>query len=85
METVTENLKETPNSTMSFFKYVFNFDDDNKSEMFNLFQYSFLAIIPLVLVLKVVQQYVPEEDEKNGRRIPRRRGQRSGNYGARVL
>ena len=66
METVTENLKETPNSTMSFFKYVFNFDDDNKSEMFNLFQYSFLAIIPLVLVLKVVQQYVPEEDEKKG-------------------
>ena len=56
METVTENLKETPNSTLSFFKYVFNFDDDNKSEMFNLFQYSFLAIIPLVLVLKVVQQ-----------------------------
>ena len=46
METVTENLKETPNSTLSFFKYVFNFDDDNKSEMFNLFQYSFLAIIP---------------------------------------
>ena len=51
---------------MSFFKYVFNFDDDNKSEMFNLFQYSFLAIVPLVLVLKVVQQYVPEEDEKKG-------------------
>ena len=36
METVTDNLKDTPNSTMSFFKYVFNFDDDNKSAMFNL-------------------------------------------------
>lgn len=66
METVTDNLKDTPKSTMSFVKYVFNFDDDNKAEMFNLFQYSFLAIIPLVLVLKAVQQYVPEEDEKKG-------------------
>lgn len=66
METVTDNLKDTPKSTMSFFKYVFNFDDDNKAEMLNLFQYSLLAVIPLILVLKVVKQYVPEEDEKKG-------------------
>ena len=66
METVTENLKETPNSTLSFFKYVFNFDDDNKAEMLNLFQYSLLAVIPLILVLKAVKQYVPEEDERKG-------------------
>jgi hypothetical protein len=66
METVTDNLKDTPKSTMSFIKYVFNFDDDNKAEMLNLFQYSLLAVIPLILVLKAVKQYVPEEDERKG-------------------
>ena len=63
METVTENLKETPNSTMSFFKYVFNFDQDNKAQIMNLFQYTILAIIPVVLILKAIKFIIPEEDD----------------------
>jgi len=47
----------------SFFKHVFNFDDDSKSEILNILQYSLLAIIPIVLLNKTMQKYVPEADD----------------------
>tara|TARA_Y100000389_G_C17451664_1_gene515293 strand:- start:1982 stop:2752 length:771 start_codon:yes stop_codon:yes gene_type:complete len=51
---------------LNFFKYVFNFDDDNKNEIFNLIQYTVLAIIPVLLTLKLVKHIIPEEDESKG-------------------
>ena len=48
----------------SFFNYVFNFDSDNKAVILNMFQYIIIALIPVVLVLKFVKEYVPEDDEK---------------------
>ena len=33
----------------SFFKYVFNFDQDSKDKIFNIIQYAILAIIPIVI------------------------------------
>lgn len=48
----------------SFFKHVFNFDDDSKTEMMNIIQYSLLAIIPIVVLNKSMQKYVPEADDK---------------------
>ena len=61
-----EGLEETLSSKMGFFKHVFNFDDDSKSEMLNIIQYSVLAIIPIVLLNKLSQKYVPEADEEKG-------------------
>ena len=48
----------------SFFKHVFNFDDDSKSEILNILQYSVIAIIPVVILNKTMQNYVPEADDK---------------------
>lgn len=48
----------------SFFKHVFNFDDDSKSEILNILQYTLLSIIPVVILNKTMQKYVPEADEK---------------------
>jgi hypothetical protein len=48
----------------SFFKHVFNFDDDSKSEILNILQYSIIAIIPIVILNKTMQKYVPESDDK---------------------
>ena len=48
----------------SFFKHVFNFDDDSKSEILNILQYSLIAIIPIVILNKTMQKYVPESDDK---------------------
>ena len=53
-------------SKKNFFKHVFNFNDDSKSDMLNICQYSIIALIPVVLLNKVMQKYVPEaEDTKS--------------------
>ena len=49
---------------VSFFNYVFNFDSDNKAILLNMFQYIIIALIPIVLILKFVKEYIPEDDEK---------------------
>ena len=61
-----ESLEEKANSSTGFFKYVFNFDGDSKGEMINLVQYSVLAIIPVVVLNKLIQRFVPEVDEDKG-------------------
>jgi hypothetical protein len=49
-----------------FFSYVFNFDDDNKNLFLNLFQYSFLTIPLVIIILKLVNYYTPGEDDTKG-------------------
>lgn len=66
MDQVTETVKATPQESLGFFKYVFNFDEDNKGEMLNVLQYSALAIIPALIILKAVKHLIPEEDESKG-------------------
>ena len=53
-------------SASGFFKHVFNFEDESKSEMSNIVQYSMLSLFPIVLLNKSMQKYVPEADEKKG-------------------
>jgi hypothetical protein len=57
---------DNSDDSKSFFKHVFNFDDDSKSEILNILQYSVIAIIPVVILNKTMQQYVPEADDKKG-------------------
>ena len=62
LDDTTKNIS----SKMGFFKHVFNFDDDSKSEMLNIIQYSVIALIPIILLNKSMQKYVPEADEEKG-------------------
>jgi hypothetical protein len=55
---------DSSDESKSFFKHVFNFDDDSKSEILNILQYSIIAIIPVVILNKTMQKYVPESDDK---------------------
>ena len=57
---------DSSDESKSFFKHVFNFDDDSKSDILNIIQYALLAIIPIVLLNKSVGKYVPESDDKKG-------------------
>lgn len=57
---------DSSNDSKNFFKHVFNFDDDSKGDMLNIIQYSTLAIIPVVILNKIMQKYVPEADEQKG-------------------
>jgi len=65
MESLDELSKAT-NGKPGFFKHVFNFNDDSKSEMMNIFQYAVLALVPVILMNKAMQKFVPEADDEKG-------------------
>jgi hypothetical protein len=59
-------MESTDDSNKNFFKHVFNFDDDSKADMLNIIQYAIISIIPVVLLNKSIQRYVPEADDQKG-------------------
>lgn len=63
MESLDELSKATSGKP-GFFKHVFNFNDESKSEMMNIVQYAILALIPVILMNKAMQKFVPEADEE---------------------
>ena len=63
MESLTES---SSSSKPGFFKHVFNFDSDSKAEMLNIIQYALLALIPIIILNKLMQKYIPEADEEKG-------------------
>lgn len=65
MDTVSDVPSNAKGFT-GFFKYVFDFDETNKSLIFNMLQYTVLAIIPTILALKGIGYVIPEEDENKG-------------------
>ena len=60
-----EMLNESK-SEFGFFKHVFKFDQESKSEMLNIIQYAILAIIPIVILNKLTQRFIPEADDEKG-------------------
>lgn len=58
-----ESLNESKTDG-GFFKHVFKFDQESKSEMLNIIQYAVLAIIPIVILNKLTQRFIPEADEE---------------------
>ena len=52
--------------SLNFFKYVFNFDEENKNNIMNMIQYTLLSIIPVLITLRLIKHVVPEEDETKG-------------------
>jgi hypothetical protein len=59
-------MESSNDSNKSFFKHVFNLDNDSKSDILNIIQYALLSIIPVVILNKLMQKYVPEADDKKG-------------------
>ena len=59
-ELITQIEKE------GFLKYMFELDEGNKNELVNLFQYAVIALIPILLILKAIKHFIPEEDETKG-------------------
>ena len=51
-------------SPSGFFNYVFNFDGDNKAILLNMLQYLIIALIPVIILLKLIKEYIPEDDDK---------------------
>lgn len=59
-------MDSSDDSSKSFFKHVFNFDDDSKSDILNIIQYALIAIIPIVILTKTMGKYIPESDDRKG-------------------
>ena len=55
--------KSTSNDNEGFIKTVFPFDEEQKGTLLNILQYSVLAIIPIILLLKLIKEYIPEADD----------------------
>jgi hypothetical protein len=49
-----------------FIQHVFNFDEDQRGEMLNIFQYTFLSIIPIIVIIKILERFIPEVDNQKG-------------------
>jgi hypothetical protein len=65
MEEVTDTFKDSTKET-NFFKFVFNFDEDNKAQIMNMLQYALIGIIPVMILLKLIKEFIPEVDESKG-------------------
>jgi hypothetical protein len=49
-----------------FIQHVFNFSEDGKAELLNIMQYSLLSIVPVIILNKCIQKFVPEADDTKG-------------------
>jgi hypothetical protein len=56
-------LQET-NSTSkkTFISHVFSSNEESKAEFLNVIQYSMTAVIPIIILNKIIQKFVPEAD-----------------------
>jgi hypothetical protein len=57
-----EALSITDSSRKSFVNHVFSSTEEGKAEILNVLQYSFMGILPIILLNKSIQRFVPEAD-----------------------
>jgi len=60
METIIQEAKSINQN--SFFNHVFSTTEEGKAEILNVVQYSVYAIMPIVLLNKTIQKFIPEAD-----------------------
>jgi len=58
LQSITEPSKKT------VFNHVFSGSDEGKAEILNVLQYVILAILPVILLNKSIQKFVPEADSE---------------------
>ena len=66
MSEIEKDIKVGEKNASGFVKYILTVDKEQKTDILNMIQYSILAIIPIMLILRSVQALVPEDDESKG-------------------
>ena len=61
-----DELAKSKTGVSGFLSHVFNFDDSSKGTMLNVIQYALTATIPIIILNKCMQKYIPEADEDKG-------------------
>ena len=59
MEVLQESKDVTRNT---FISHVFSSTEEDKAELMNVIQYALVAIIPVIVLNKMIQRFVPEAD-----------------------
>ena len=62
------NSLDTPSisSKRTFFNHVFSSNEEGKAEILNVIQYSLMGVVPIVILNKLVQRFIPDaENEKS--------------------
>ena len=57
-----EILQESKDTTKTFFGHVFSTTEEGKAEMLNVAQYAILGLVPVFILNKLIQRFVPEAD-----------------------
>jgi len=57
---VLQETKSTANT--SFISHVFSTSEEDKGELLNVIQYSIMGVIPVVIMNKLIQRFIPEAD-----------------------
>lgn len=56
-------LQETKDiNRKTFLNHVFSMTDEGKAEIFNVVQYAIMGIVPIVILNKLIQRFIPEAD-----------------------
>jgi hypothetical protein len=59
---MSEDSNSDSSNKKSFFNHVFSTTEEGKAEILNVAQYSFMGIIPIVILNKLIQRFIPEAD-----------------------
>jgi|UniRef100_A0A6C0IPN1 hypothetical protein len=58
-----QHLQEGGEPTkLSFINHVFSTNDESKAEVFNAVQYGLIGVVPIVLLNKFIQKFIPDAD-----------------------
>ena len=64
MEFGESNVLEPVGSKKAFFSHVFSTTEEGKAEILNILQYSLLGVIPIVILNKCLQRFIPDADSE---------------------
>jgi len=59
---ILQEVKDTSSNKKTFFSHVFSNTEEDKAEIMNVVQYGLLAVVPVVVLNKLIQRFIPEAD-----------------------
>ena len=59
-------MEQVPSQGNGFINHMTNFNDETKSDLLNVAQYSLMILVPIVILNKLMGRFVPDVDENKG-------------------
>lgn len=59
---ILQDTKETYSNKKTFFNHVFSTTEEGQGELLNVGQYAIMGVIPVIMLNKLIQRFIPEAD-----------------------